>query len=193
MAIEQIPIRASISSGSFSVVTPYILNFSVNKQRGTYTTFSASLKVLGEDVDKLTDQVVIYAGVKGSLNKLFTGFIKKRRTTPCWDDPAYLILNIEGADVLTKLEFKKFNRRQIVSNTSWTLINSVTPGLKSGTLKFTKDPVLVATSGNINAADGSTFTGNDDTKAIRNDKVLGDNKKSDAKQETPKIIEITRE
>lgn len=193
MSIEQIPIRARIEASGFSVETPYILSFNVNKQRGTFSTFSASIKIKGEDVDKLAGEVVIYAGKKGYLNKIFTGFIKKRKPSPCWDDPSYIIINIEGADVLSKLVSKKFNRRQTVSDTSWAMITNVSPGLRSGTLKFTKDPVLLSSAGDVNVNDGSLSSGNDDTKAIRNDKVLGETKKSAAKTNPQPVIRITSE
>lgn len=193
MVIEQIPIRARITAPGFSVETPYILSFNVNKQRGTFSTFSASIKIKGNDVDKLAGKVEIYAGKKGSLNKIFTGYIKKRRPSPCWDDPAYIILNIDGADVLSKLASKKFNRRQIVSDTTWCIIDNVSPGLRSGTLKYTKDPVLISSPGEVNTNNGTLPTGNDDTSAIRNDKVLGEVKKGASKLNVNHIIQITSE
>lgn len=159
MGIERIPIRAKIIfNGDIEVVTPYILSFSVNKQRGSYSTFSASLKVLSTNVHNITGKVVIWAGEKDNLNKIFTGIIKKKIQSPCWDDPAYQTINISGADELVKLEGMKFTRRQFISDTSWVKITSVSQGIKSGKLKLTNQPTLAPTDGNIPGKEMGTGT-----------------------------------
>ena len=166
MGIERIPIRAKIIfNDGAEVNTPYILSFSVNKQRGSYSTFSASLKVLSKDVNSITGKVVIWAGEKDSLKKIFTGIIKKKIQSPCWDDPSYQTINISGADELVKLEGMKFTRRQFISDTSWVKITSVSPGLKSGKLKLTNQPTLSPNEGGIPGKEmgtGSQANGNND-------------------------------
>ena len=149
MGIERVPIRASIRFGNTTVSTPYILSFNVNKQRGSYSTFSASLKVNSSYVRKITGEVVIYAGEKGRTKKIFTGMITKKTQTPCWDDPSYQIINISGADALVKLEGMKITRRQFVSDSSWVKITSVSPGIKSGKLKLTNQPTIAPTGGGL--------------------------------------------
>lgn len=150
MGIERIPIRAKIIfDGITEVKTPYVLSFNVNKQRGSYSTFSASLKVPSSKVRSLKGRIVIWAGEKGNLKKIFTGIIKKKIQTPCWDDPSYQTINISGADELVKLEGMKFTRRQFLSDTSWAKITSVSPGIKSGKLKLTNQPTLSPNDGSI--------------------------------------------
>lgn len=166
MGIERIPIRAKIIfNDNTEVGTPYILSFSVNKQRGSYSTFSASLKVLSKDVNSITGKVVIWAGEKDNLKKIFTGIIKKKIQSPCWDDPSYQTINVSGADEIVKLEGMKFTRRQFVSDTSWVKITSVSPGLKSGKLKLTNQSTLSPNDGGIPGKEfgtGSQANGNND-------------------------------
>ena len=154
MGIERIPIRAKIIfDGNLEVITPYILSFSVNRQRGSYSTFSASLKVLSKDVVKITGKTVIWAGEKNDLKKIFTGIIKKKSQSPCWDDPSYQVISVNGADELVKLEGMKFTRRQFISDTSWVKITGVSPGLKSGKLKLTNKETLSPNDGSIPGKD----------------------------------------
>lgn len=149
MGIERIPIRATIRFGYTSISTPYILSFSVNKQRGSCSTFSASLKVRSNDIRKISGEVIIYAGEKNRTNRIFTGIITKKIQAPCWDDPSYQIINISGSDALVKLEGMKITRRQFVSNSSWVKITSVSPGIKSGKLKLTNQPTIAPTGGGL--------------------------------------------
>lgn len=163
MGIERIPIRAKITFGSTTVETPYILSFNVNKQRGSYSTFSASLKVKSSSVRGITGKVVIWAGEKNKLKKIFTGIVKKKIQSPCWDDPSYQTINVSGADELVKLEGMKITRRQFVSDTSWVKITSASPGLKSGKLKLTNQQTLIPNEGGLpgeSAGIGNKATGN---------------------------------
>jgi len=125
--ITPVKIRATISVGGLTVKTPYILSFNVSKQRGSKSTFTASLKVQGSSLSNISDsEVTINAGTDGSERRIFTGYVLSSKPSPCWDDPNYIILNISGADVLYKLENKKFTRRQIDAVSKWASIDSVT-------------------------------------------------------------------
>ena len=147
MSIETIPIRATISfTGGVSISTPYIMSFSVNKSRGAISTFNASIKIKSDQLDNLNGKVTIKAGKKGNLITIYTGYVKSMAPSPCWDDPAYVIVNISGVDELFKLENRRFTRRQIVSDKSWAVINSVvSEGSKPTELKYTHTgPVIIS-------------------------------------------------
>ena len=119
MAIENIPIRATINFESgLSISTPYILSFNVNKNRGQPGTFSASIKVSVSDIENMQGKLNITAGRKDNENKIFTGYIKNVVPSPCWDDPAFFIVNLSGVDELFKLENRKITRRQILTDKS---------------------------------------------------------------------------
>jgi hypothetical protein len=103
-----------------------VLSFNVTKTRNSKSTFSASLKVKAEDLSSLDDNTVtISAGEKGSLIKIFTGFILSSRPSICFDDPNYTVLNISGSDILFRLEGEKYTRRQMDSRSRWAIIDSV--------------------------------------------------------------------
>lgn len=135
MSIELVKIRAEVSIGGLTVRTPYIQSFNVRKSRGQLSTFDASLKVAHDEISGSNSggAVTIKAGGNGNMTTIYTGILKKSTISPCWDDPGYVILNISGVDVLSKLEGKKYTRRCRASNSSWVTINSVTrEGLRSG-------------------------------------------------------------
>lgn len=133
MAIQSVPIRATIKFGGITVVTPYILSFNVTKTRNAKSTFSASLKVPSDRLQGLNSNVVsISAGEKGSELPIFTGYILSTRPSICFDDPTYTILNISGADALYLLEGEKYTRRQVGSKTKWAIIDGVTREAKKG-------------------------------------------------------------
>lgn len=145
MAIQSIPIRATISFGGLTVKTPWVLSFNVTKTRNSKSTFSASVKVLSSDLASMSDnKVVIYAGEKGREKLIFTGYILSTRPSICFDDPNYTIINISGSDVLYRLDNEKYTRRQINSNTRWAVIESVvrTAG-KGGQFELINDPVQI--------------------------------------------------
>jgi len=142
MAIDMVKIRAEITIGSLSVVTPYILSFSVNKSRGVVSTFSASLKVSENSINSNLsgNSIQISAGEGSPSNLIFTGMVKKATIAPCWDDPSYVLLNISGEDQLSYLRGKKYTRRSRASKSSWVNITGVTrKGLKSGKFKARKE------------------------------------------------------
>lgn len=135
MSIELVKVRAEISVGTLTVETPFVQSFNVQKTRGQMSTFSAQLKV---DSDQLSGTnvgglVSIKAGANGTMNKIYTGILKKSTITPCWDDPGYVMWNISGEDCLSLLNGKKYTRRCRATKYSWVAINSVVrEGLRDG-------------------------------------------------------------
>jgi len=150
MAIEMVRVRAIVNIGNGNLVagTPplgypnHILSFNVDKARGQISSFSASLKVRRDEVaGGLLDDasVTINAGTKStySQNKIFTGAIRTATVTPNRDDPEYVILNISGNDVLSRLNGKKYTRRCRSSKGVWVSIDSVArQGLRKGSLTY---------------------------------------------------------
>lgn len=154
MSIEKVKIRAKIQVGKFTVKTPYILSFNVNRARGQISTFNAKLKIdSGSVADMTGGPVKIYAGVDMSTKRIFTGIVKKSTISPCFDDPHFVILNISGADALSFLQGKKYTRRCTATETTWATIDGVTrKGLKSGKFKYKKESVLLVTDSEITEA-----------------------------------------
>jgi len=150
MAIEIVRVRAIVNIGEGNLIagTPplgfpnHILSFNVDKARGQIASFSASLKVRRDEITGgLLDDasVTINAGTDNtySNNKIFTGAIKTATVTPNRDDPEYVILNISGNDVLSRLNGKKYTRRCRSSKGVWVSIDSVSrPGLRDGKLTY---------------------------------------------------------
>lgn len=150
MAIEMVKVRAvvNIGSGNLMAGTPplgypnQILSFNVDKSRGQISTFSASLKVIRDEITGgLLDDasVTINAGTADTYNsnKIFTGAIKTATVTPNRDDPEYVILNISGNDVLSRLNGKKYTRRCRSSKGVWVSVDNVSrQGLRDGKLSY---------------------------------------------------------
>lgn len=137
--INAVAIRAIITLGEIEIKTPYILNFSVNKQRNEASTFSASLKISAEslsDTQHLSNLVTIRAGEMSREKLIFTGYCLQAEPTPCWDDPSFVILNVSGKDVLYRLDREKYTRRQVATKSKWALINSADASLYKKTAKF---------------------------------------------------------
>jgi len=161
MAIHMVKIRATVDFvGGLSVSTPYILSFNVNKVRGQISTFSASLKIKHENVSGriVGESVRIRAGSDGANYSVFSGVIRSANITPCRDDPLFVILNISGVDVLSRLEGKKYTRRCRSTKGVWVSIESVTrPGLKSGKLAYVPAKDNLTTSAiDVNKKDTTT-------------------------------------
>lgn len=140
-----IKIRAKITVGGLTAGTPsmgypnHILSFSVDKQRGRPSTFNASLKVIHEYVTGTIQgsDIVIEAGTSTSMPKIFTGIVKSATMSPCREDPSFVVLNLAGEDVLSKLAGKKFTRRCRSSRGVWFSIEGIArPGLRSGEFQF---------------------------------------------------------
>lgn len=133
MSIESVKIRATITLGSITIKTPYILSFNVTKTRNSKSTFSASLKISSNRLSNIGDnRVEIFAGEKGEESKIFTGYVLSSRPSICFDDPNYTILNISGSDITYRLEGEKYTRRQMDSRSKWAVIESVTRAAEKG-------------------------------------------------------------
>lgn len=139
--IEQVKVRAKITIGNALIVeTPNVLKFDVTKVRGQISTFTASLKVLGDNISSSMsgDVIKIYAGTLSNYqsNIIFSGIVKTITVSPCWDDPQYVYLNLSGEDILSVLRGKKYTRRSRASKAAWISIEGVArKGLRSGRLK----------------------------------------------------------
>lgn len=143
MAIEEIKVRAEVIVGTLTTSTPYVLSFSVTRNRGSHGTMSASLKVLGANVGQASGQVTVRAGVRDSLETIFTGDIRKITISPCWEDPSFVILNIEAADVLARLTDTNFSRRQVSEDAIFATIDQADYSYKSGRFNTINEPTKV--------------------------------------------------
>lgn len=153
MAIRTVKIRSEITIGDLIVRTPYVLSFSVNRQRGSISTFSAKLKVSHSTVNGPISgsEIKIKAGIEGDLKLIFTGIVENMQITPVFDDPSYVNLNLSGSDVLKLLNGKKFTRRCRSTKSTWVSIEGVVrEGLKSGKFKYVKDDYFEVNNGDIN-------------------------------------------
>lgn len=151
MSINQIQCRAEVSVGGISVETPFVQSFNVRKQRGQPGTFDASLKVLGSSVGGAAagGDVKIYG--QGKL--IFTGICRQAKISPCFDDPAYVILSISGADALSLLYGKKYTRRCRSVQSTWAGITGVVrEGLRSGKFMFNGQTIFTTTGGTAQSA-----------------------------------------
>jgi hypothetical protein len=161
MAIHMVKVRARIQIGSMSAATPpiagtggnHILSFGVERARGRISTFNASLKVKHGDVSGTIqgDSVKIYAGTTGGMPLIYTGIVKTANVGPCREDPGFVILNISGEDVLTKLNGKKFTRRCRSSKGVWISIEGIVrPGIRSGRFQYQPgEPWMDTTGGDL--------------------------------------------
>ena len=105
-------IRAKITIGGIVVVTPNVVSFNVRRARSQMAaTFSASLKIPYTTAKDIGADITIEAGLKGQLNKIFTGTVEKSTVNPIRTDASMAMLNISGRDVLSILEGQKINRR----------------------------------------------------------------------------------
>ena len=156
MAITQVKIRAKITIGGFTAVTPapgysnFIQSFTVRKQRGQVGSFDASLKVSHEQVTgSITgDSVKIYAGEGVANSQIFTGSVKAAKISPCFDDPDYVILSVSGVDSMSLLQGKKYTRRCRATKAAWCAITGVVRrGLKSGKFTYNTEPVIYKEAG----------------------------------------------
>jgi len=164
-----VKVRAVIYLGnSITCATPdtenypdgIIQSFSVSKARGRASTFNATLKVRYDVMDRnLLGDVRIEAGVKGDLSTVFVGTVRNAKTSPCNDDPSYIILNVTGVDVLGRLEGMKFTRRQRSTKACWVTIEGVSrKGLKSGKFGYQKRDTIITVDTNLNDAGQETKT-----------------------------------
>jgi len=114
--LEKQRVRAEIEFGSFSIATPNVVSFSVDKARNQMSaSFSASVKIDATDmyagIDVIAKTVVIRAGLESDLKTIFTGRIERCVANPVKSDASKFILNIAGRDVLSILEGQHISRR----------------------------------------------------------------------------------
>lgn len=182
-----VKIRAKVSIGTGIVAgTPapptlydnHILSFNVTKARGQISSFSCQLKVKAGEVtgNILGNSMIIEAGEGSPSNKIFTGIIRSINISPCRDDPLFVIMNLSGNDVLSKLEGKKYTRRCRSSRGMWIEITGVQrAGLKTGKLAYTpQDPTLETMSGDVEKKDNVTNTRTAPLPADKVDKLPQD-------------------
>jgi len=146
MSINQVKCRAEVVVGGLSVKTPFVQSFNVRKQRGQPGTFDASLKVLGSSISGSSagGDVKIY----GQGNLIFTGICRQAKISPCFDDPAYVILSISGADALSQLYGKKYTRRCRSTQATWAGITGVVrEGLRSGKFMYNGQKLFTTVGG----------------------------------------------
>ena len=112
---QRVRARITIQGLTSVVETPNVVSFNVSRSRGQMSaTFSASIKVPHDDIDKLVNSViVIEAGTLdgGGLRPVFTGTIERIIVNPVRTDASKVMLNLSGRDVLHILEGQKVNRR----------------------------------------------------------------------------------
>ena len=113
--LTQQRVRAEVSFGTYTVRTPDVISFSVNKRRGQpISTFSASVKVsytFVETGEVLHKKIVIKAGTPTANNTVFTGWIHEIVVSPIRSDASKVMLSISGKDILSVLEGQKITRR----------------------------------------------------------------------------------
>lgn len=124
MAISYVKVRAQIITASYSVSTPYIQSIDVTRTRGQAAVFSVGVK-LPKDTKLSTEAITIYAGTADSLKKIFYGYIRRIRVQPAFDDPNFMLVKLEGADVLSRLENCRFTRREATSDKVWAMVTGV--------------------------------------------------------------------
>lgn len=157
MSIRGVPVRATINIGNGSVIirTPFILSFSVNKQRGAPATFNASIKVSHDDIKGAVagGPIFIEAGTKGNEKRIFTGMVKTATISPCFDDPNFVNMTLQGGDILTMLEGKKYTRRCRATKGNFATIQGVVrQGLKSKRFAYSDEAQsLTIDSGDLDA------------------------------------------
>jgi len=116
--IEQIRARIVIND-VFTVETPYVKSFSVNKARASNVgTFSVSIEVPSNTQfgtpTGTSGRIKIYAGTKQnyiSKGPIFTGIIRTMAPTPVVGKPNYFNISMSGNDIMYRLQNKKFSRR----------------------------------------------------------------------------------
>lgn len=121
-SLTTVCINCTVSMGGLGVSTPYIKSFSVNRSRGSQGTASASIKVLSSFNAAAGESFSISCRSNGTV---FTGTIVKASASPCFDDPAYVIINVEAEDAWRELTGKKFTRRCRSSLSRWASVDGI--------------------------------------------------------------------
>lgn len=118
MALPCIPIiqekvRAEFYMGDTLIAkTPFIKSFSVNESRSSITGgFNITFEIMAGTQFPLLANITLKAGLRGSLNTIFTGIIESTNFQPCFGKPSYFTVQLSGRGILSQLENKKFSRR----------------------------------------------------------------------------------
>jgi len=112
--IRREDIRARITIGTLVIETPDVLSFSVSRSRGQPSaSFNATIEVsVDYSFQAVGDDIIIEAGLKDNLNRIFTGEIEQVQVNPHWEKSERYLLSISGRDRMARLEGKRFSRRQ---------------------------------------------------------------------------------
>ena len=106
-------IRAEITIGDKTFVTPDIKSFNVTRSRSQLaSTFSASIEVPVTQKFATGEQVVIRAGTLGNEQTIFTGSVRTVTVNPAFERASSFVINLSGADKFQELEGKNISRRQ---------------------------------------------------------------------------------
>jgi hypothetical protein len=168
-SLEMIQVRCKVYVGGITAGTPdgstinHVLSFNVDKVRGQVGTCNISLRVKKSQASMTSSTggtISIAAGQSGAHHSVFYGFIKTITISPCREYPSFVIMNVTGVDVLSKLEGKKYTRRCRYSHGTWVSIESVVrEGPRSGKLLFLpNEPYLDFNGGKLNKQDPWTKT-----------------------------------
>jgi hypothetical protein len=163
-SLTPVAVRCRVSVGGILAGTPdggttnHVLSFNVDKVRGQPGTCNMSLRVKKGQagfVSSTGGVITIDAGANGANHRVFYGFIKSVTISPCREYPSFVIMNITGVDVLSKLEGKKFTRRCRYAHGTWVSITGVVrEGLRSGKLLYVpNEPYLDFNGGKLNKQD----------------------------------------
>jgi len=106
-------IRAEITIGDKTFVTPDIKSFNVTRSRSQLaSTFSVSVEVPLTQKFATGEQVVIRAGTEGNEQTIFTGSVRSVTVNPAFEKASSFVVNLSGADKFQELEGKNISRRQ---------------------------------------------------------------------------------
>lgn len=112
VGIRNEPVRAKIVLSGYTVETPYVKSYSIERGRGKLVaTFSASVEVPVTATFVAGSNLEIWAGLKDNLTKRFTGEIRTITTQPHFSKAGYFVINMSGVDAMGVLENKTFSRR----------------------------------------------------------------------------------
>lgn len=160
-SLTMVPVRCRVEVGGIIAGTPdggtvnHVLSFNVDKVRGQPGSCNISLRVRRGEARLASTTggvIVISAGTKGAMNRIFYGFIKTITISPCREYPNFVIMNITGLDILHKLDGKKYTRRCRYAHGTWVSITGVVrEGLRSGKLLYLpNEPYLTFDGGQLN-------------------------------------------
>jgi hypothetical protein len=181
-------IRAEITIGDKTFVTPDIKSFNVTRSRSQLAaTFSVSIEVPVTQKFATGEQVVIKAGTEGNEKTIFTGSVRSVTVNPAFENASNFVVNLSGADKFQELEGKNISRRQRTrAAQTFAAISQVTKKPQKG-ISYDK---------RIGGQSGSTSAHVEDTNAKENSKLVSTERPSydplhNAKE--PEEVETQRE